>query len=127
MQAFKAVVRVLFAASFIFVGVSHFTRRDFFITIVPPYLPRPELLVDVSGAAEILLGALLMVPRTARLAGWGLFALLIAVFPANLHMAQHPDLYRTISPAALWIRLPLQGVLIALAYWYARPLSRPPF
>lgn len=119
MSIFKAVVRVLFAAFFIFAGVSHFRSRSFFIAIVPPYLPWPESLVAISGVAEILLGALLAIPRTARLAGWGLIALLIAVFPANVHMALNTGLYPNIPPAALWIRLPLQGVLIALAYWYA--------
>jgi len=120
----KTVVRVLFAAFFIFAGVSHFTNRAFFIAIVPPYLPWPVALVYISGVAEIVLGALLMLPRTSRLAGWGLIALLIAVFPANVHMAMNPELYPNISPTALWIRLPLQGVLIALAYWYARPAAR---
>ena len=124
MPIFKTVARILFAAFFVFTGVSHFTHRDFFVAIVPPYLPWPVALVCVSGAAEILLGALLMLPQTSRLAGWGLIALLIAVFPANVHMAVHPGLYPTIPPAALLIRLPLQGVLIALAYWFARPAGR---
>jgi len=117
MSIFKAVLRVLFAAFFIVAGISHFTNRAFFIAIVPPYLPWPAALVYISGVAEILLGALLMVPRTSRLAGWGLIALLVAVFPANVHMAMNPHLYPTISPTVLWIRLPLQGVLIALAYY----------
>jgi uncharacterized membrane protein len=117
MSIFKAVLRVLLAAFFIFAGISHFTNRAFFIAIVPPYLPWPAALVYISGVAEILLGALLMVPRTARLAGWGLIALLIAVFPANIHMAMHADRYPTISPTVLLIRLPLQGVLIALVYY----------
>ena len=124
MSTFKTVVRVLFAAFFIFAGINHFTNRNFFIAIVPPYLPRPAALVYISGAAEILLGALLLVRGTTRIAGWGLIALLIAVFPANLHMALNPSRYPAISRAALWIRLPLQGVLIALAYWYTRPPDR---
>lgn len=48
-------------------------------------------------------------------------ALLLAVFPANVHMALHPDLYQWASPLGLWIRLSLQGMLIAWAYWYSRP------
>lgn len=124
MPIFKAVVRVLFAAFFIFAGVGHFKNRGFFIAIVPPYLPWPAALVYISGVAEILLGTLLMLPWTAGFAGWGLIALLIAVFPANVHMAVNHHLYPAISPTVLWIRLPLQGVLIALAYWYARPLGR---
>ncbi len=120
MSTVKTVVRVLFAAFFIFAGVSHFTNSRFFISIVPPYLPWPVALVYVSGVAEIVLGGLLVVPATAPLAGWGLIALLIAVFPANVHMAMNAGLYPTMSPRALWIRLPLQGVLILWAYWYTR-------
>jgi uncharacterized membrane protein len=124
MRFFKATLRVLFAAGFIFAGVSHFTNRDFFTAIVPPYLPWPVALVYVSGVAEILLGLLLMIPQTTQLAGWGLIALLIAVFPANIHMALNAHLYPNTSRTALLVRLPLQGVLIALAYWFARSDAR---
>lgn len=120
MKTFKAVVRVPFAAFFVIAGVTHFTNRDFFTAIVPPYLPWPVMLVYVSGIAEIALGALLIVPATTRFAAWGLIALLIAVFPANIHMAMNPQLYPDTPLAALLIRLPLQGVLIAIAYWFTR-------
>ena len=120
MKAIKVIVRALFGLFFVTAGVTHFTNRDFFTSIVPPYLPWPVALVYISGVAEIVLGGLLMVPATAQLAAWGLMALLIAVFPANIHMAMNPQLYPGISQAALLIRLPLQGVLIAVAYWFTR-------
>ena len=120
MKAVRVIVRVLFGAFFVVAGVTHFTNRDFFTSIVPPYLPWPELLVYVSGVAEIALGVLLMVPATTRIAAWGLIALLIAVFPANIHMAMNPQLYPDTPLAALLIRLPLQGLLIALAFWFTR-------
>jgi uncharacterized membrane protein len=120
MNAFKLVVRLLFAAFLIVAGVTHFTNRDFFTAIVPPYLPWPELLVYVSGLAEIAIGVMLMVPATSRIAGWAAIALLIAVFPANIHMAMNPQLYPDVPLSTLLIRLPLQGVLIALAYWFTR-------
>jgi len=120
MKAFKIILRVLFAAFFVIAGVTHFTNRDFFIAIVPPYLPWPEMLVYASGVAEIVLGVMLMVPATTRMAAWGLIALLIAVFPANIHMAMNPQLYPDTPLAALLVRLPLQGVLVALAYWFTR-------
>ena len=120
MKAFKVVLRVLFAAFFVIAGVTHFTNRDFFLSIVPPYLPSPEMLVYVSGVAEIVLGVMLLVPATTRIAAWGLIALLVAVFPANIHMAMNPHRYPDTPLAALLIRLPLQGVLIALAYWFTR-------
>ena len=121
MKAFSLVVRVLFAAFFVVAGVTHFTNRDFFMSIVPPYLPWPEMLVSVSGVVEIVLGVMLLIPATMRLAAWGLIALLIAVFPANLHMAMNPQLYPDVSMAVLLIRLPLQGVMVAIAYWFTRP------
>ncbi len=105
---------------FVLAGANHFLRTDFYLQIVPPYLPWHLALVYVSGLAEIALGLLLLLPRHTVLAAWGLIALLIAVFPANLHMALHPGLYPRFSPLALWIRLPLQGLLIAWIYWYAR-------
>lgn len=120
----KRVLLVLFGAFFIVAGITHFTNQAFFTSIVPPYLPFPVALVVISGIAEIGLGAALMVRRTSRLAAWGLIALLIAVFPANLHMAMNPQLYPSTSPTALLIRLPLQAVLIAIAYWFTRSWAR---
>ena len=69
MSIVKTVVRVLFAAFFIFAGITHFTNREFFIAIVPPSLPWAAALVYISGVAEIVLGTLLLMPATARLAG----------------------------------------------------------
>ena len=125
MKAFSLVVRVLFAAFFVVAGVTHFTNRDFFTSIVPPYLPWPVMLVYLSGVAEIVLGVMLLIPATMRLAAWGLIALLIAVFPANIHMAMNPQLYPDVSMSALLIRLPLQGVMVAIAYWFTRTEMKP--
>jgi uncharacterized membrane protein len=125
MKVFSVVVRVLFAAFFVVAGVTHFTNRDFFTSIVPPYLPWPVMLVYVSGVAEIVLGVMLLIPATMRLAAWGLVALLIAVFPANIHMAMNPQLYPDVSMSALLIRLPLQGVMVAIAYWLTRASMKP--
>lgn len=105
---------------FIFAGVSHFRHAAFFASIVPPYLPSHLTLVYISGGIEIAFGSLLLIPSRRRLAAWGLIALLIAVLPANLHMALHPEGYPEFSPIALWIRLPVQGILIALAFWFTR-------
>lgn len=91
--------------------------------IVPPYLPAPEAVVYISGAAEIAGGLGLMTRSKRRLAGWWLIAALIAVFPANVYMAQNPDDFAEIpggSPA-LWVRLPFQAVFIA---WVRRAMPR---
>jgi uncharacterized membrane protein len=117
----KRFARYVFGASFIIAGLNHFFMRGFYVSIVPSYLPWPLALVIISGLAEIGLGALLLVQRWSALAAWGLIALLIAVFPANLHMALHPELYPWAPVALLWLRLPLQAVLMAWAYWHTRP------
>ena len=105
---------------FVFAGVNHFLNTAFYLKIVPPYLPWHLLLVYLSGLFEIVLGCLLLLLRFTPIAAWGLIALLIAVFPANIHMAVNHDLFPEYSVAALCIRLPLQFVLIAWAYWYTR-------
>ena len=119
----KTPLRWLFGVLFILAGLNHFRDPAFYVNIMPPYLPWHRELVAISGVAEVALGVMLLFRRWAATAGWGLIALLVAVFPANLHMAVHPELYPSISPVALWLRLPLQGVLIAWAYGYARSKS----
>lgn len=118
MLILKLVLKWLFGLLFIAAGVLHFCFPDAYVRIMPPYLPWHRELVLISGACEIVLGGLLLVPRYSPYAAWGLIALLIAVFPANLHMAMHPYLFPKVPPAAWSIRLPLQGLLIAWAYWF---------
>ncbi len=109
----------VFAALSIIAGISHFVATGFFLKIMPPYLPFHLTLVLVSGLIEIILGILLLVPRYSRLAAWGIIALLIAVFPANIYVYQHQELFP--FPWFLHLlRLPLQGVLILWAFVYTR-------
>lgn len=100
---------------FVVAGVLHFIRPSAYKKIVPPYLPAPEALVYLSGVAEIAGGAGLMMTKTRRWAGWCLVATLVAVFPANLHMAMHPERYPKVpgGAGALRARLPLQALLMA--------------
>jgi uncharacterized membrane protein len=83
-------------------------------------MPWPLFLIYLSGFFEVAFGLLLFVPKYTRLAAWGLVALLVAVFPANLHMALNTQLFPGLPPLALWLRLPLQAILIAWAYWLTR-------
>jgi uncharacterized membrane protein len=109
------LVRHLAGPFFVFAGVMHFVKPRLYQRIVPPYLPAPEAIVYASGAAEIAGGVGLMVPRVRRHAGWWLIATLIAVFPANLHMALNAEDFDQ-SPGgaiALWARLPFQAVFAA--------------
>jgi uncharacterized membrane protein len=117
-----AVWRLLFGTAFIAAGILHFVYPAYYQAIVPPYLPAPAALVAVSGGAEILGGAGLLVRRWRRAAGWGLIALMLAVFPANVEMLRQAREHgaSALVQAALWLRLPFQGVLI----WWAWRLSR---
>ena len=121
MNRIKQISRCLYGLFFMAAGVNHFLNMPFYVSIMPPYLLWPVALVYLSGVAEIGLGGLLLFERWSRLAAWGLIALLLAVFPANVHMALHPELYPWASSLGLWLRLSLQGILIAWAYWYSRP------
>ena len=122
-MTFKQAMRYLLGAALIAAGANHFRIPDFYVGIMPPYMPWHLALVYLSGVAEIVLGGSLLFERSSRTAAWGAIALFVAVFPANLHMAMHAGLYPQFSPAALWMRLPLQAALIAWAYWLTRTTS----
>ena len=120
----KRVALVVLGVAMVAVGVDHWVNPAPFERIVPPYLPSPHALVQISGLFEVLGGVGVLVPRTRRFAAWGLVALYIAVFPANIHMAMDhiqltPD--GTFPVWAMWLRLPFQALFIAWAYWMTRP------
>jgi uncharacterized membrane protein len=94
MESIRTALRGLAAVFFVAAGIFHFVKPDFYIKIVPPYFPAPDLLVVLSGMAEIAGGLGLLIPRFRRAAGYGLIALLIAVYPANIYMARHPEIFR---------------------------------
>ena|SRR5690242_4019839 len=105
--------RALLGFGFITAGVLHFVRPRMYEAIMPRYLPAHRELVYASGVAEIVGGAGVLHARTRRAAGWWLIATLVAIFPANVEMAVHAERFKQFPRAALWARLPLQGVLIA--------------
>ena len=116
----KAILKYLLAFGFVLAGISHFINADFYLKMMPSYLPAHLFLVYLSGVFEIALGVLLLIPKFTRLAAWGLIALLIAVFPANIYMAMNAEIFTEFTPTALYLRLPVQIVLIALAFWFTR-------
>jgi uncharacterized membrane protein len=123
----QRIALVLAAAFYVIAGSAHFLRPDMYLRIVPPYVPWDLPVVYVSGFFEILGGLGLLIPRTRRAAAWGLIALLIAVFPANLYMATNPIEAgaASIAPALRWGRLPLQLVFIWWLLWCTRPGAIP--
>ena len=118
----RRVLLLLLAAFFVGGGVNHFLNPEFYVAIMPPYLPAHLELVYLSGVFEILGGVGVLIPATRSWAGWGLVALLLAVYPANIHMAVNPEPFVAdgMSLWALYLRLPLQFVLIAWAWWATR-------
>jgi uncharacterized membrane protein len=112
----------LLSVAFVTTGVLHFLRPAYYEQIMPGYVPAHRELVLISGAAEIVGGVGVAFSETRRAAGIWLIALLIAVFPANVNMALHPGQFRSIAPALLWARLPLQGLLV---WWADRATRRP--
>lgn len=113
----RRIVRALVSLFFLIGGVCHFICTDYFISIMPPYLPWHRQLVYLSGAFELLGAIALWLPATRRIAGLGLIALALAVWPANIHMAIHPEAFPAIPAWVLYLRVPLQLFIIAaIAY-----------
>ncbi len=102
MRYVKTILKIIFAVFFIVAGINHFRDEAFYMKLMPDYIPLGLHLpaVQLSGVAEVLLGAMLLFRRTQRLAAWGLIALLIAVFPANIYAYQHSrEVFPDIDPA----------------------------
>jgi uncharacterized membrane protein len=121
-------LRSLCGPFFVLAGAMHFIKPKAYEQIVPPYLPAPDKLVAASGVAEIAGGLGLMIPFTRRRAKWWLVATMLAVFPANIHMAEHPEQYPRIpgGERALRARLPLQALVIAWILAAGAPRRRKP-
>lgn len=112
--------KYILAALLLFAGIMHFAKPDFFVKIMPSYIPFHLKMVYLSGAVEILCGILLLFPQTQTIGAWLSIALFVAVFPANIQMAK--DFYTSNHPY-LWLailRLPLQLVLIWWAYKFVK-------
>ena len=108
----------LLAAIMAAMGLLHLVNPKPFVAVMPAGLPAPAALVAISGLAEIAGGVGLLFPATRVVAGWGLAALYVAVFPANVHMALHRSF--GLPAWLLWLRLPLQVPLVLWALWASR-------
>lgn len=124
MSRTKTVLLWVMSLFYVLGGLNHLADPAFYLPMMPPYLPAHLPLIYLSGMAEVVLGIAVLIPRTRSLAAWGIIALLIAVFPANIHIAVHDvPLMGGTEGAGVWnwVRLPLQAVLIAWAWWYTDP------
>jgi len=107
-------------------GIQHFIDADWFVQIMPPYLPFHYELVYLSGFFEVLFGLMLIYHKTRYLAAYGLIFLLIAVYPANIYLAFNETPQQAIgisSFMASWVRLPIQFIFLALAYWHSKDIN----
>jgi len=120
----QSIALLLAAIFYVGAGALHFIKTDAYLRIMPPYIPWHLAMVRISGVFEILGGLGLLVQRTRRAAAWGLVALLIAVFPANVYMATNPIEAgaASIAPILRWGRLPLQALLVWWLLWCTKPL-----
>ena len=122
----RKILLLIAALFYSLAGVLHFLKPAPYLKIMPPYLPWPLAMVYVSGAAEIAGGLGLLIPPVRRAAAWGLVALLIAVFPANVYMATNrvEAGAAALSPAVLYGRLLLQPLRIWWVLWCTKPAAR---
>ena len=115
----KYILIIISSIFYVIVGIKHFIDPNFFLAIVPPYLAYHLELVYVSGLFEILFGIMILIPKYRYWGSVGLIFLLIAVFPANIYLFQSVEAQKAIGATqeiATW-RLPVQGILIWIAYW----------
>ncbi len=123
----RRIALLALALMFVVAGALHFTSPDFYVSIVPPYLPWHLELVYLSGVLEILGGLAVLVAPLRRWAGYALIALLSAVYLANIHMAMNSEDFAHLgSPWAFTLRLPLQFVFFAWVWWATRPEAATP-
>lgn len=124
----RSLVISALGVAFIGAGINHFLHPRSYLTMMPDWVPAPEAVNQVAGAAEVAGGLGLLVPALRRPAGVGLLALLGAVFPANVQVARFGWPGVRVPSWALWARLPLQPVLMGVVWWAAirRATPRPP-
>ena len=117
----RKIVLFGLAAFFINIGIDHFVNPDFYLSIMPPAFPMHSEAVYISGFFEVLGGICVLIPRLRRIAGWGLVALLVAVYPANIYMAITPEAFPDFPVVLLYARLAFQFVFFYWAFSVTRP------
>ena len=106
---------------YVLAGLNHFRVPEFYLRLMPPYIPEHQLMILLSGIAEFTLGILLLFKRTRKLASWGIIAMLLVFFSVHIYMLQERHtVFADVPEVILWIRIPLQFVLIYWAYWVGK-------
>ena len=126
MKNLKNLGSWFFAVFFFYAGLMHFVQEESFTAIMPPFIPFPKLIVWTTGLMELVFAILLILPRYRKLAGFLLAPFLLAVLPANIHMAMNniPFGEMSATPTTLWLRVALQFPLILSILWVTDNISR---
>ena len=120
MRTTRIVFKYLLVAFFVLGGINHFLDTDFYLNIMPEFLPFHQELVLMSGATEIIAGVMLATPRVSRLGAWFIIAHLVVFFTVHIDMAVHSERFPDLPPAGLYLRIAMQFVFIAWAFWFTR-------
>ena len=128
-EYFKRVTVFTLSLFYFIIGIKHFTDVNFFISIMPPYIPYHKFFIYLSGFFEILFGLLLLFRKTRKFAGIGLIYLLVFVFPANIHLYLSDTAQKALSITQndALIRLPFQLPLMIIAFWHSEEKSTKSF
>ena len=124
-STFKMLCLLVLTFLYISVGVKHFTNPNFFLAIMPPYIPYHNFMVYLSGALEIGFALMMLFKKTRFYGCWGIILLLIAVFPANIYLynSEIPQKILSVTKLEALIRLPYQLPLLLFAFWHSREES----
>ena len=122
MKKFKFFTIIILSLFYVNVGITHFTNPEFFLGIMPPYIPFHDFFVYLSGFFEVLFGLMILFKKTRYYGGIGLLCLLILVFPANIYLYQSAEALEILNfnKSGALIRLFFQVPLLILAYWHAQ-------
>lgn len=119
--SWQASARDALSLMLVFTGISHFTfMQEDFVRMMPPWIPWPRAMVYFTGVCEIAGAAGLLLPEFRRVAAYALIAFFLAVLPANIHAARAGVTLRGKPATSLWLRIPMQALFIAIAFWSAR-------
>src|SRR5579864_7438276 len=105
----------------VFTGISHVTfMKEDIVRMMPPSIPWPRTMVYFTGICEIAGAVGLLLPEFRRADAYALISFSLAVLPANIHAARAGVTLRGKPATNLWLRIPMQVLLIAVAFWSAR-------